>query len=149
VTHRTLALDAALAVAALNGLAGLFGLLRWYRSQPSRTFWLLVRSGQAVAIAYAALAGVLYLAHDKPSSGLFYLYAVLPIAIGFVAEQLRIVSADHVLATHEIPDAQAVGKLPPAAQREIVTAILRREMGIMALAGIVVCFLALRAWGTY
>jgi len=149
VTHRTIALDAALAVAALNGLAGLFGLLRWYRSRPSRAFWLLVRSGQALAIAYAALAGVLYLAHDKPSSSLFYLYAVLPIAIGFVAEQLRIVSADHVLTTREIPDAQAVGELPPAAQREIVTAILRREMGIMALAGIVVCFLALRAWGTY
>ena len=28
-------------------------------------------------------------------------------------------------------------------------AILRREMGVMALAAIVVCFLALRAAGTY
>jgi hypothetical protein len=28
-------------------------------------------------------------------------------------------------------------------------AILRREMGVMAAAAIVVCFLALRAWGTY
>jgi hypothetical protein len=30
-----------------------------------------------------------------------------------------------------------------------VTAILRREMGVMAAAALVVCFLALRAYGTY
>ena len=149
MSARTIALDGALAVAALNGLAGLFGLLRWYRSQASRGFWLLARLGQAIAIAYAVLAGVLYLANDKPSNDLFYLYAVLPVAIGFVAEQLRIVSADQVLTQRDLPDAQAVGELAPEAQREVVVAILRREMLVVALAAIVVCFLALRAWGTY
>jgi hypothetical protein len=149
VNHRTIALDAALAVAACNGVAGLFGLLQWYRAQASRAFWLLARFGQALAIAYAALAGILYLSHDKPSSSLFYLYALLPIAIGFVAEQMRVLAADNVLTSRDILDAQAVGQLPPDSQREIVLAILRREMVVMALAAVTVCFLALRAWGTY
>jgi len=149
VTNRTIALDAALALAALNGAAGVYGLLRWYLGEPSRAFWLFARSGQALAIAYALLAGVLYLANEKPSSSLFYLYALLPVAIGFIAEQFRILSADHVLEQHELPDAQAVGTLPPAEQQAIVTAIIRREMLVMALAALVVCFLALRAWGTY
>jgi hypothetical protein len=149
VSHRALALDAALAVATLNGFAALVGLLGWYRAAPSRGFWLLARAGQALAIAYAVLAGVLYLANEKPSSSLFYLYALLPIAIGFIAEQFRILSADHVLTQHDLPDAQAVGGLPSGEQQEIVTAIVRREMLVIALAALVVCFLALRAWGTY
>jgi hypothetical protein len=149
MSHRDVALDAALALAALNGAAGLLGALRWYRSQTSRTFWILIRAGQAAAIAYAVLTGVLYLANDPPSSNLFYLYALLPVAIGFVAEQLRVISADQVLASRDIENAQAVGQLEPASQQEIVIAILRREMGVMTAAAIVVCFLALRAWGTY
>lgn len=149
MTHRTIALDAALAVATLNGIVGLYGLLRWYRSEPSRTFWLAARAGQVLAIAYAVLAGIYYLSSYKPSSNLFYLYALLPIAIGMMAEQFRVLSADHVLTQHDLPDAQAVGKLAPSEQQEIVTAILRRELLVIALACLVVCFLALRAWGTY
>jgi hypothetical protein len=95
------------------------------------------------------LAGVLYVANEKASSDLFYLYALLPIAIGFIAEQFRILAADHVLTQRDLPDAQAVGALPPTEQQQIVTAILRREMLVVALAALVVCFLALRAWGTY
>ena len=149
MSHRTIALDAALAVAVLNGLAGLYGLMAWYRSEPSRAFWLAARAGQALAIAFAALAGVYYLASYKPSSGLFYLYALLPIAIGVIAEQFRILSADHVLMANDLPDAQAVGTLPADEQQQIVTAILRRELLVIALACLVVCFLALRAFGTY
>ena len=148
MTHRTIALDAALALAAERRGRPLWpAALR--SSEPSRGFWLLARSGQALAIAYAVLAGVLYLANEKASSDLFYLYALLPIAIGFVAEQFRILAADHVLTQRDLPDAQAVGVLPPTEQQEIVTAILRREMLVVALAALVVCFLALRAWGTY
>jgi hypothetical protein len=149
LTHRDIALDCALVLAALNGFAGLLGSFRWYRSEPSRTFWIAARAGQAAAIGYAVLTGVLYLANDPPASRLFYLYALLPVAIGFVAEQLRLISADQVLASRELEDAAAVGELPAAEQREVVVAILRREMGVIAAAGIVVCFLALRAYGTY
>jgi hypothetical protein len=149
VSHRDLALDCALVLAALNGFAGLLGVLRWYRYETSRAFWYAARAGQAAAILYAVLTGVFYLANWPPSNKLFYLYALLPVAIGFVAEQLRLISADQVLASREIEDAAAVGDLPAAEQQQVVMAILRREMGVIAAAAVVVCFLALRAWGTY
>ena len=83
--------------------------------------------------------------HFKPANGLYWLYALLPVAIGFVAEQLRIASAEQVLENRELPDAQAVGELPESEQQSIVLAVVRREIGIMALAALIVAFLALRA----
>jgi hypothetical protein len=144
-----LAVWAALVVAAANGGAGLFGAFRWYRHEPSREFWLGVRVGQALALAYAVLVGALILSGQRPSSSLFYVYALVPIAVGFVAEQLRIVAADQVLTARDLEDTAAVAALPQEQQQAIVIAILRREMGVMALAALVVCVLALRAAGTY
>jgi hypothetical protein len=149
VSARDLAVWGALLVAAINGLAGLFGALRWYQRAPSREFWFGVRAGQAAVLAYAIFVGALILLGDPPSSGLFYVYALVPVAVGFVAEQLRIVAADQVLTTRDIDDAQEVGSLPAEQQQAIVLAILRRELGVMTLAALVVCVLALRAAGTY
>jgi hypothetical protein len=138
----------ALGVAAVNGAIGLYGLVRWYRVEPSRGFWVGLRTGQALALGLGLAAGVLWLAGRRASDDLFYLYALLPLAIGFVAEQLRVVAAEQVLGARGLADAQAVGELPPGDQQSIVVAILRREMGVMAAAAVVVCFLALRAAGT-
>ena len=149
MSARELAVWGALALAALDGLVGLFGALRWYRVAPSREFWLGVRAGQALALLYAALAGVLLLDHHHPAQSIYYLYALLPIAIGFVAEQLRLVAADQVLSGRDLDDARQVATLPETEQQAIVLAILRREMGVMALAALVICVLALRAAGTY
>ena len=149
MSARDAAIWGALAVAAANGLAGLFGALRWYRRAPSREFWWGVRAGQGLALAYAVLVGALVLAGHHPSGGLFYVYALVPIAVGFVAEQLRIVAADQVLASRGIEEAHEVGSLPEPEQQALVLAILRREMGVMALAALVVCVLALRAAGTW
>jgi len=88
---------------------------------------------------------VLAAAGHNSTEGLFYLYALLPLAVGFVAEQLRVLSAQTVLDRRELASAQAVGELPEATQQEIVAAIVRREMGVMALSALVVVFLALRA----
>ena len=149
MSARELAVWGALALAALDGIVGLFGALRWYRVAPSREFWLGVRAGQALALLYAALAGVLLLDHHHPAQSIFYLYALLPIAVGFVAEQLRLVAADQVLSGRDLDDARQVATLPEPEQQAIVLAILRREMGVMALAALVICVLALRAAGTY
>ena len=143
------AVDGALALAVVSGLVGFFGAERWWRIAPSREFWLALRASQVLAFAYALLAGGLYVSNHRASSNLFYLYALLPIAIGFVAEQLRIVAADHVLTSRDLDEAAQVAELPAEEQESIVMAIVRREMGVMALAAIVVCFLALRAAGTY
>jgi len=92
--------------------------------------------------------GSLAAAGKHPREGLFYLYALLPLAVGFMAEQLRVTSAQTVLDQRGIEDAQAVGTLPEPEQREVVALVLRREMGVMAISALVVVFLALRAAGT-
>jgi hypothetical protein len=135
----------AIALAVLNIVPGLLGCWRWYRFQASRGFWVLLRVGQVGALVFAIGVGVLAAGGYYSSERLFYLYALLPLAIGFVAEQLRVTSAQTILDQRELPSAQAVGELPESEQREIVDLIVRREMGVMALSALVVVFLALRA----
>ena len=142
----------ALAVAALNLVAGLLGAWVWYRGDPigsaGRAFWVALRVGQASALVLALLVGVLALAGRTSSEHLFYLYALLPLAVAFVAEQLRVVSAQTILDQRGLEDAAAVGELPHEQQQDIMIAVVRRELGVMALSALVVCGLALRAAGT-
>jgi hypothetical protein len=142
----------AIAVATLNGVAGLLGAWLWYDGDSSERgvglFWLLLRAGQGSALALALAVGSLAAAGHYSTDQLFYLYALLPLAIGLVAEQLRVASAQTILDQRELPDAQAVGALPENEQRAVVSEIVRREVGVMALSALVVVFLALRAAGT-
>ena len=135
----------ALASAAVNAVAALVGGVRWWQVEPSRVFWVLARGGQLAAVALAITAGVLALGGFEPADGLFWLYAVLPVAIGFFAEQLRLASASLVLEQRGLPDAQAVGRLPEREQRSVVLQIVRREMGVGAAAAATVAFLTVRA----
>jgi hypothetical protein len=143
----------ALAVATLNAVSGWLGAWLWYKAgrrtgRSVHTFWVLLRVGQASALIYALAVGALAVAGSYSSDRLFYLYALLPLAVGFVAEQLRVTSAQTILDQRDLADAQAVGSLPEREQRGIVAAIVRREVGVMALSALVVVFLALRAAGT-
>jgi hypothetical protein len=142
------AAGAALVVATLNGIAALFGAWCWWSVRPSRAFWVLVRVGQAAAVGLAVVAGIGAVTGFAPADSLFWLYALLPLAVGFVAEQFRLAAAQAVLDARDLEEAQAVGRLDEAGQRSVVLAILRREIGVMALAAVVVAFLALRAYGT-
>ena len=139
----------ALLVAVLNAGAAAVGAWRWWRGlEPTSWFWRLVRGGQAAAIALAVLAGALALAGERPASGLFWLYVALPLAVALIAEQLRIASAQAELDARGLADAQAMRGLSDREQRDVVVAILRREMVVMTCACAVVVFLALRAAGT-
>ncbi|HUN78994.1 MAG TPA: hypothetical protein VMU32_08750 [Solirubrobacteraceae bacterium] len=138
----------ALIVAVVNAVPALLGAWRWYREEQSRAFWLTLRVGQGAAVAYALAVGLLAATGRSSSENLFYLYALLPLAIAFVAEQLRVASAQTILDQRGLENAQAVGALPPVEQQGVVAAIVRRELGIMALSALVVVFLALRAAGT-
>jgi hypothetical protein len=138
----------ALAVAVLNALPGLLGGWRWYRGEASRAFWVLLRVGQGSAITLAVAVGSLAVAGHYSSERLVYLYALLPLAVAFVAEQLRVISAQTILDRRELADARAVGELPEDEQRAVVAEIMRRELGVMTLSALVVVFLALRAAGT-
>jgi hypothetical protein len=139
---------AALVTAATNLVAGALGAWRWWTVEPSRAFWVLCRAGQALAVLQALVAGVLAALGFDPADHLYWLYALLPVAVSFVGEQLRVTAAQAVLDDRDLEDAQAVGDLDEAGQRSVVLAIVRREMGTMAAAALTVAFLALRAWGT-
>ncbi|WP_259313888.1 hypothetical protein [Capillimicrobium parvum] len=136
---------AAWAAGGVNLAAALWGAWRWWQVEPSRVFWVLLRAGQAAALAFALLCGVLVLAGHKPDDGLFWVYVLVPIAVAFVAEQLRLASAQTVLDARGLEDASAVGGLPAADQRSVVLQIVRREMGVMALSAAAMAFLLVRA----
>ncbi len=138
----------ALATAAANFGVGLYGALRWYRVAPTRRFWPALRVAQALAVVFALYAALLAALGDAPEDGLFLLYAGLPVAVNVVAEQLRIASAQTVLDARGLESAAALGDRPDDEQRSVVRQILRRELGVMAAAALVVAFLALRAAGT-
>ena len=135
-------------LAALSALAAVVGAWAWWYLKAPKAFWWLVRAAQAAAVLLALAGGVAAIAGHRPDDGLFWVYALTPVAVGFVAEQLRIVSAATVLDARGLEDAQAVGRLEEAEQRTVVVAILRREVGVMALGAGVTCFLAVRALTT-
>ena len=135
----------ALAAAVLNAAACAYGGWRWWRVAPDRAAWLLIRAAQAATLALAIFAAVAWLAGQRSEDGLFWVYAFVPLGVSLFAEQFRILSAQTVLDARDLPDAQAVGRLPHDAQRSIVLQVARRELGVMALACGVNAFLAIRA----
>lgn len=128
-----------------NAAAGAYAGWRWWQVIPDAAVWPLLRAAQAVAVAQALVAGVLFAVGYEPQDGLYWLYALLPVAIGLIAEQLRIAAAEQVLENRGLENAQAVGALEEQQQRSVVLSIVRREVGVVALAAGVVAFLALRA----
>jgi hypothetical protein len=131
---------------AVNLAAGMLGGWQWWRGTPGAPFWWLLRTGQSLTVL-AAADGLLVLALGEELPELHLVYGLTPIAVSFLAEQLRLASADTVLAARDLEDAQAMRGLPEAEQHAIVRAILRREQGVMAASAIVVAVLGLRAGG--
>jgi hypothetical protein len=132
---------------ALIGGAGVWGAWCWYRVRQSSLFWRLLRAGQAVIVLDLALGGVL-LIMGKKASELHLIYGLLPLAVSFVAEQLRIAAAQMVLDSRGFESSAEVGALPEEEQRLVVVRIVQRELGVMALAALVILVLLVRAAGT-
>lgn len=133
-----------LTLCGLLAAAGLLGAWRWYRVETSRAFWPLLRAGQVALAVEVVLGGILYLQGQR-GGHLHVLYGTLPLLVSFAAEQLRIASAEAVLEQRGLEDAQAVGRLAADEQRSVAVAILRRELGVMALAALVALGLVVRA----
>jgi hypothetical protein len=141
-----------LTVAVLNLLPGAVGLAAVYTGDTSgalaRLFWLLLRVGQGAALTLAIAVGSLAAAGNYSSDELFYLYALLPLAVALLAEQLRAASAQSVLDDRGLEGSAAVGALPKVEQHSLVADIVRREILVMTVSALVVVFLAVRAAGT-
>ena len=135
---------AGVALIAVNLGAGLWGAWGWWRGRDARGFWPLLRTGQALVVLQAAGGGVLVLmGRDLPE--LHLVYGLVPLGVAFLAEQLRLAAADAVLAQRDLDGRADVEALPPAQQRALVRAIVRREMGVMAASALVVAALGIRA----
>ena len=133
-----------IAALVLNALATCVGGWVWWRVHPSPWFWRLLRLGQLSVLVEIVAGGIFYLIHRHAPS-LHALYGVLPVAVSFIAEGLRASSAQLVLDKHGHASAQAVGKLPQDQQQAVVVEILRREIGVMTLAALVIVGLLARA----
>jgi hypothetical protein len=127
---------------ALNAAAGLVGGAAWYRDRPSVSFWYLLRAAQVAVFVQALLGGLLVVTNHEPEDGLHYLYGILPLLVSFIAEGARADAAQREVGETDYEN------LPQADQEALALAIVRREMGIMAVSCGVIFFLALRAAGT-
>ena len=135
-----------IALIATNLAAGAWGGWCWWRVRDAPGFWPLLRAGQALVVVQAAHGGILVLA-DRELPDLHLVYGLVPLGVSFLAEQLRLTAADTVLDQRGLEGRPAVEALPRAEQRDLVRAIMRREVGVMAASALVVALLALRASG--
>jgi heme A synthase len=126
----------------LNLVAFLVGGVSWLRDRPSVPFWYLLRAAQASVILQALLGLLLVMTNHEPPDDLHYLYGILPLFVSFLAEGARAGAAQRELGETDFES------LPGDQQQSIALAIVRREMGIMAVSCGVIFFLALRAAGT-
>jgi heme A synthase len=133
-----------IATIASWGVTALFAAWGWWRTSSNPWFWRVLRAAQAVTVLQVALGGILVALGHKPP-GLHVLYGVLPLAVSLIAEALRAASAQTILDARGYESAQAVGKQPAEEQRAVVLAILRRELGLMTIAALVIVALLLRA----
>ncbi len=131
-----------LSVIALNLIAGTLGGFCWVRDQPSVPFWYLLRAAQVAVFVQVMLGALLVFAGHKSPDDLHYLYGLLPLLVSLLAEGARAGAANQELAELDF-DA-----LPEGRQQQLALAIVRREMGIMAVSCGVIFFLALRAAST-
>jgi hypothetical protein len=132
------------ALVAVNLAAGAWGGWAWWSGRDAPGFWPLLRIGQALVAVEAALGGVLVL-EGKELPSLHLVYGLTPLAVGLFAEQLRLVSAQAELDRRNLDGRDAVAALSEAEQRDLVRAIVRRELGVMAASALVVALLGLRA----
>lgn len=131
----------------LYATAAVLGALRYRRVEPSTWFWRFLRLGQAVVVVEVIDGGVWKLTGGH-TPGLHVLYGALPLLVSFIAEALRVASAEMVLAARGLQGAEEVRRLPPDEQQVVALSIMQRELGVMTLAAVVIIVLLARAAGT-
>jgi hypothetical protein len=130
------------ALIVLNLAAGALGGLAWLRRRPSIPFWHLLRAAQAAVLLQALLGMLLLFTGHEAGEELHYLYGVLPLVVSFLAEGARAGAAQRELGELDFES------LAAEEQESLALAIVRREMGIMAVSCWVIFLLALRAAST-
>jgi hypothetical protein len=130
-----------IALIAANLVAGIWGGAAWLGQRPALGFWYALRVAQA-AVVIQALLGLALVFTGGEASDLHYLYGALPLLVSLLAEGARAGAAQQELGELD------VRALSEERQQALAIAIVRREMGIMAVSCLVIFGLALRAAGT-
>ena len=133
-------LVAGVAVMALNLAAGLWGAVAWLANRPSVAFWYMLRAAQASIIVQVLLGAVLLVAGREAIDGWHYMYGVAPLVVNLFAEGMRAGAAQR-----EVPEDVAFDSLPSGEQRAVALRIVRREMGLMTVASLLIVAFAVRA----
>jgi hypothetical protein len=131
---------------ALNVLAAVIGAVAWMVRRNPKPFWWSLRAGQVLIMIEAVIGAALVLdGRDLPR--LHLIYGLTPIAVAFLAEQLKLLATQTLLDNRGYEGGADIAKLPETEQREFITAVLRRELGVMATSAGIVAVLAARAQG--
>jgi hypothetical protein len=133
-------LAAGVAMLALNVAAGTWGAVAWLTERPSLYFWYLLRAAQISIVLQVLLGATLLLLGDEADDPIHYMYGSLPLLVSLVAESMRAGAAQR-----ELPEGVDFRSLAEAQQRTIALGIVRREMGIMTVAALLIAALAFRA----
>jgi hypothetical protein len=130
----------------LNLAATGIGAVAWLLQRNPKVFWIALRAGQGLIMVEAVLGAALLLdGSDLPR--LHLVYGLTPIAVAFLAEQLKLLATQTLLDKRGYEGGADIAKLPETEQRAFVRAVLRRELGVMATSAFIVATLAARAQG--
>jgi hypothetical protein len=129
-------------VLAANLAAGVWGGLAWWRNRPAVGFWYVLRTAQALVVLQVMVGAILVISGHQATEDLHYVYGLLPLVVTLLAEGARAGASERELTGLDFDS------LPTDRRRAIVSAIARREAGIMSVSALVVFLLALRAAGT-
>jgi hypothetical protein len=116
-----------------------WGGAAWLSGQASVSFWYVLRAAQVAVIAQVLLGAVILVGGREASDGIHYMYGAAPLLVNLVAEGMRVNAAGREIGDRDF-EALAAGE-----QRAIALRIVRREMGIMALAALLIVAFAVRA----
>jgi len=128
------------AVLVLNLVAGVWGGIAWLTERPSVSFWYLLRAAQISVILQVLLGVLLLIAGHEAEDPLHYMYGAAPLLVNLIAEGMRAGSAQK-----ELPEGVDFATLGTNEQRTIALRIVRREMGVMTLAALLIVAFAFRA----
>jgi hypothetical protein len=133
-------LVAGVVVMVLNLVAGVWGGVAWLLRWPSVSFWYVLRAAQASIVLQVLLGAVLLVAGREAVDGWHYMYGTAPLLVNLFAEGMRAGAAQR-----ELPEDIAFESLPTGEQHAIALRIVRREMGLMTAASLLIVAFAVRA----
>jgi hypothetical protein len=133
-------LVAGVVMMALNLVAGLWGAAAWASNRASVPFWYVLRAAQVSVVVQVLLGALLLVAGREAVDGIHYMYGTAPLLVNLFAEGMRAGAAQR-----ELPEDVEFETLPSGDQRAIALRIVRREMGVMTAACLLIVAFAVRA----